>query len=100
MHLLVGNLRLVSSWPSLSDSEPGWCPFYCTLGRGQPVGHLAPQSINTLCWVNTTLCTEPCPEPVAVNGTGGLHGREVDALSHYFPQKEPKVGAWLIGHQS
>ena len=44
-----------------------------------------------------------CRAPIwahAVNSTGGFYCREVDALSHDFPQKEPKVGALSIGHQS
>lgn len=98
MCLAVGNLTVVSPWPSLSDSECGWRPLYCTFARGQSGGHLAPQSIRTLCWLNTMLCTEPLSAPAAVNSTGGFHWREVDGLSHDFPQKEPRVGALLMGH--
>lgn len=36
----------------------------------------------------------------AVSSAGGFPGREVDALSHDFPQKEPKMVAPLMGHQS
>ncbi|EPY74511.1 hypothetical protein CB1_001984026 [Camelus ferus] len=46
--------------------------------------------MNTLCGVNTMLCSEAILSPVAVNDTGGLHSREVDSVSHYFPQEEPK----------
>lgn len=98
--LVVGNLTVVSPWPSLSDSECGWRPLYCTFTRGQSGGRLAPQSISTLCWLNTMLCAESPSEPRAVNSTGGFHCREVDALNHDLPQKEPKVGVLPTGHQS
>lgn len=30
---------------------------------------------------------------------GGFHRRELEAVSHHFPQETLQVGAWLIGHQ-
>lgn len=65
---------------------------------GQPAG-TCPSVIQQLLFGTTRLCTEPCPESLGSEVTGGFHGRELEAVSHHCPQEEVQVGAWLVGHQ-